>query len=48
MADQRLADPSLPQIALDEAQMRALDEALVPEKVSGPRYNPTTMATIDR
>ncbi len=36
------------QIALDEAQMNVLDEALAPEKVSGPRYNPTTMATIDR
>ena len=35
-------------IALDAAQMSALDEALAPGKVSGPRYNPTTMATIDR
>ena len=35
-------------LALDAAQMRALDEALAPEKISGPRYNPTTMSTIDR
>jgi aryl-alcohol dehydrogenase-like predicted oxidoreductase len=35
-------------ITLDAAQMRALDEALAPGKVSGPRYNPTTMSMIDR
>ena len=35
-------------IALDAAQMRALDQALAPGKVAGPRYNPTTMAMIDR
>lgn len=35
-------------LALDAAQMQALDEALAPGKVAGPRYNPTTMATIDR
>ena len=35
-------------IALDAAQISALDKALAPGKVAGPRYNPTTMATIDR
>jgi aryl-alcohol dehydrogenase-like predicted oxidoreductase len=35
-------------IALDATQMSALDEALAPGKVAGPRYNPATMATIDR
>lgn len=35
-------------VVLDTAQMQALDAALAPEKVSGPRYNPTTMAMIDR
>jgi aryl-alcohol dehydrogenase-like predicted oxidoreductase len=35
-------------VALDAAQMQALDEALAPEKISGPRYNPTTMSMIDR
>jgi aryl-alcohol dehydrogenase-like predicted oxidoreductase len=35
-------------IALDTAQMQALDGALAPGKVSGPRYNPATMSTIDR
>jgi len=35
-------------IALDATQMRALDEALAPGQVAGPRYNPATMATIDR
>ena len=35
-------------VSLDGAQMRALDEALAPEKISGPRYNPVVMATIDR
>jgi hypothetical protein len=27
-------------ISLDAAQMRALDDALAPEKISGPRYSP--------
>ncbi len=35
-------------IALDATQMSALDAALGPGQVAGPRYNPTTMATIDR
>ena len=35
-------------IALDAAQMQALDEALAPGKVSGPRYAPSVMSTIDR
>lgn len=35
-------------IALDAGQMRMLDEALAPDKISGPRYNPRTMETIDR
>jgi aryl-alcohol dehydrogenase-like predicted oxidoreductase len=35
-------------ISLDTDQMRTLDEALAPEKISGPRYNPAVMATIDR
>jgi aryl-alcohol dehydrogenase-like predicted oxidoreductase len=35
-------------IALDAEQMAALDSALAPEKISGPRYNPTVMVTIDR
>lgn len=35
-------------IALDAAQMQALDAALAPGQVAGPRYNPTTMAMIDR
>jgi aryl-alcohol dehydrogenase-like predicted oxidoreductase len=35
-------------ITLDAAQISALDEALAPGQVAGPRYNPTTMATIDR
>ena len=35
-------------ISLDAAQMSALDDALAPEKVSGPRYNPTVMSMIDR
>ena len=35
-------------IALNAAQMRTLDEALAPERISGPRYNPRTMETIDR
>jgi aryl-alcohol dehydrogenase-like predicted oxidoreductase len=35
-------------VSLDAAQMSALDVALAPGKVAGPRYNPATMATIDR
>jgi len=35
-------------IALDAAQVSALDDALAPEKIAGPRYNPTTMSMIDR
>jgi aryl-alcohol dehydrogenase-like predicted oxidoreductase len=35
-------------ISLDAARMSALDDALAPEKISGPRYNPVVMAMIDR
>ncbi|MFZ0869622.1 MAG: aldo/keto reductase [Rhodanobacter sp.] len=35
-------------ITLDDAQMRALDDALAPEKISGPRYNEKMMGLIDR
>jgi aryl-alcohol dehydrogenase-like predicted oxidoreductase len=35
-------------IALDAAQMKALDEALAPGNVSGKRYNDRIMSTIDR
>jgi aryl-alcohol dehydrogenase-like predicted oxidoreductase len=35
-------------VALDAAQMQALDAALAPENISGPRYNPITMSMIDR
>lgn len=35
-------------IVLDVVQMQALDAALAPGNVSGPRYNPATMSTIDR
>lgn len=35
-------------IRLDSAQMKALDDALAPEKVSGKRYPDWIMATIDR
>jgi aryl-alcohol dehydrogenase-like predicted oxidoreductase len=35
-------------VSLDAAQMSALDEALAPGKVAGPRYNSATMTTIDR
>lgn len=35
-------------IKLDAAQMSALDDALAPEKISGPRYSPTAMAMVDR
>jgi aryl-alcohol dehydrogenase-like predicted oxidoreductase len=36
------------QVKLDATQMQTLDEALAPGKVSGQRYNPATMSTIDR
>jgi hypothetical protein len=35
-------------IRLDAEQMRALDGALAPEKVSGRRYSPAAMSMIDR
>jgi aryl-alcohol dehydrogenase-like predicted oxidoreductase len=35
-------------IALDAAQIQALDAALAPGQIAGPRYNPTTMSMIDR
>jgi aryl-alcohol dehydrogenase-like predicted oxidoreductase len=35
-------------VRLDVAQLKDLDEALAPEKVSGPRYGKGMMATIDR
>ena len=35
-------------ISLDAAQMSALDAALAPDQVSGPRYNPTLMAMVNR
>ena len=35
-------------ISLDDAQMKALDDALAPGKVSGPRYSAWIAATIDR
>ena len=35
-------------INLDAAQMKALDDALAPEKISGPRYAEKMMAMIDR
>jgi aryl-alcohol dehydrogenase-like predicted oxidoreductase len=35
-------------LQLDSAQMKALDDALAPGKVSGPRYNAQVMKTIDR
>ncbi|WP_421917311.1 aldo/keto reductase [Mesorhizobium sp.] len=35
-------------LKLDAAEMTALDEALAPGKISGPRYPERTMATIDR
>src|SRR5947209_4177448 len=35
-------------VSLDAAQMSALDDALSPGKVSGPRYNPTVMSMVDR
>jgi aryl-alcohol dehydrogenase-like predicted oxidoreductase len=35
-------------IELDAADMERLDDALAPEKISGPRYNERVMVTIDR
>ena len=35
-------------VSLSAADMRELDTALAPEKVSGPRYNPSNQALIDR
>ena len=35
-------------VSLSADEMAALDDALAPEKVSGPRYNPRQMATVDR
>jgi aryl-alcohol dehydrogenase-like predicted oxidoreductase len=35
-------------IALTQAEMQALDDALAPEKISGPRYATAIMSTIDR
>jgi aryl-alcohol dehydrogenase-like predicted oxidoreductase len=35
-------------LQLDAAQMKALDDALAPGKVSGKRYTDRMMATIDR
>jgi aryl-alcohol dehydrogenase-like predicted oxidoreductase len=35
-------------VVLDPSQMKALDDALAPEKISGPRYPAQTMSMIDR
>jgi aryl-alcohol dehydrogenase-like predicted oxidoreductase len=35
-------------LSLNDAQMKALDEALAPGKISGPRYNEKMMAMVDR
>jgi aryl-alcohol dehydrogenase-like predicted oxidoreductase len=35
-------------VSLSDEEMAALDAALAPDKVSGPRYNPRQMATVDR
>ena len=35
-------------VRLDADDMRALDSALAPEKISGPRYSEQQMATVDR
>jgi aryl-alcohol dehydrogenase-like predicted oxidoreductase len=35
-------------IALEAAQMKALDAALAPGRISGPRYSASMMATVDR
>jgi aryl-alcohol dehydrogenase-like predicted oxidoreductase len=36
------------EVKLSAEDMRALDAALPPEKVAGPRYNERLMATVDR
>ena len=35
-------------VSLSDEEIAALDAALAPEKISGPRYNPKQMATVDR
>ena len=35
-------------VGLSADQMRVLDEGLAPDRIAGPRYNPTVMATVDR
>ena len=35
-------------VSLDADQMRRLDDALAPERVSGPRYSPAAMSMVDR
>lgn len=35
-------------VTLDEPQINILNEALAPDKIAGPRYNPTVMSMIDR
>jgi aryl-alcohol dehydrogenase-like predicted oxidoreductase len=35
-------------VALGPEHMRALDNALAPDKISGPRYNPTVASMVDR
>jgi aryl-alcohol dehydrogenase-like predicted oxidoreductase len=35
-------------VPLNDDELRELDEALSPERVSGPRYNPPQMAMVDR
>jgi aryl-alcohol dehydrogenase-like predicted oxidoreductase len=35
-------------VSLSADEMAALEDALAPEKVSGPRYNPRQMSTVDR
>jgi aryl-alcohol dehydrogenase-like predicted oxidoreductase len=35
-------------VALDAGRMRTLDDALAPDRISGPRYNPTVMSMVDR
>jgi aryl-alcohol dehydrogenase-like predicted oxidoreductase len=36
------------EVSLSAAEMKALDAALAPEKISGPRYNAERMTTVDR
>jgi len=35
-------------ISLSSEELSALDEALSPNKIAGPRYNPTMMSLVDR